>query len=262
MAPVELSFSDHPALEGDGGSAPVVVLLHSLGSSRRMWAPQVESLSRRHRVIVPDLRGHGASPAPAGPYTMADLAGDVIALLDRLGVETAHIGGISMGGGIAQWLGAHAPERVSSLMLLSTAARFGRPQDMTSRAASARAAGTGALTKAVVGRWFTEELAAAEPAIPALFEEGVAATDDEGYAACCEALAGWDGRGDLAAIGARTVVVLADRDGSTPPDVVREVAEGIPGAELFEISPAAHLVNIEQADAVDEILLTHLAAVR
>ena len=100
--------------------APAVVLLGSLGSDLSMWQPQIHALSNRYRVIAVDHRGHGKSPVPAGPYSIADLAGDVIALLDSLELESVHLVGLSLGGAVSQWIAAHHPTRVETLTLMCT----------------------------------------------------------------------------------------------------------------------------------------------
>ena len=104
----------HHRIDGPEG-APVVVLGSSIGTSGAMWEPQVAALSRRYRVVRYDHRGHGGSPVPAGPYSLDDLGRDVLALLDRLGLERVAYGGLSLGGMVGMWLGIHAPERISSL---------------------------------------------------------------------------------------------------------------------------------------------------
>ncbi|MFZ2174127.1 MAG: alpha/beta fold hydrolase, partial [Rhodococcus sp. (in: high G+C Gram-positive bacteria)] len=181
---------------------PVVVLLGSLGSDLSMWDPQATALSDEFRVIAVDQRGHGRSPSPAGPYSIRGLSEDVLAILDTLAVDAAHIIGLSMGGAIAQWLAANASHRVLSLSLLCTAAKFGEPQGWIERAAAARADGTESLADAVVARWFTEDLATRDPEFVRRYREMVAATPDEGYAACCDALADWDFAADLPRIAA------------------------------------------------------------
>jgi pimeloyl-ACP methyl ester carboxylesterase len=121
-------------LEGPA-DAPPLVLLCSLGSTVEMWAPQREELAGEFRLITLDTRGHGGSPVVDGPYTVADLAADVLETLDDLGVERAAFVGVSLGGAIAQALALGAPERVAALGLLCTSARFGDPPPWLERAA-------------------------------------------------------------------------------------------------------------------------------
>ncbi|AVZ39015.1 MULTISPECIES: 3-oxoadipate enol-lactonase [unclassified Dietzia] len=240
-------------------NAPVVVLLGSLGSDRSMWNAQVRDLARDHTVIAVDHRGHGGSDVIPGPCTIADLAGDVLALLDTLGVDRFHVVGLSLGGALAQWLAVHEPTRVGSAALLCTAARFGKPSAWVERAAAVRDGGTGAVADAVVARWITPRRARQDPALVDSVREMILATSAEGYAAACDALSGWDGRADLGRITCPTLVIAGDEDPSTPPDVVRELAAGIPGAEFLTLSPAAHVPTVEIPDRVTAVLRSHLS---
>ncbi len=255
---VELSYRAF----GPTGDAPTVVLLGSLGSDRSMWDPQIVALAAGHEVLAVELRGHGESPSPAGDYTIAELAGDVLALLDRLGRDAVHLVGLSLGGAVAQRIAAYHPTRVHTLTLLCTAAKFGTPQTWLDRAAAVRAEGTGSLAEAVVGRWFTTGLAARDPELVARSRAMVAATPDEGYAACCVALAHWDGRPDLARITAPTLVIAGAQDPATTPGDMRHLAEGIANSVLHVLDPAAHLANVEQAGQVSALITTHIAGRR
>ncbi len=250
----------HHELHGDP-AAPPVLLLGSLGSNLHMWDPQIHALAARHRVIAVDHRGHGDSPAPAGPYTMADLGGDIVALLDALGLDAVHFVGLSLGGAVGQWLAAHHPQRVHTLTVLCTAAQFAPARPWLDRAAAVRADGVASIADAVVGRWFTPELAQRDPELVTRHAAMVSGTTDEGYAACCEALADWDGRADLARIVAPTLVIAAEQDGPTPPAALQAIADGIAGAELRVVSPGAHLANVEQAGAITRLIEQHIAAV-
>ncbi|MEU2347112.1 3-oxoadipate enol-lactonase [Modestobacter sp. NPDC049651] len=239
--------------------APVVVLSNSLGATRAMWDPQVPALAERYRVVTYDTRGHGTSPAPAGPYTLDDLVDDVVALLDRLGVARAHVAGLSLGGMTALRLAAREPQRVHRLAVLCSSAKT-EPQGFLTRAAAARADGTASFAPAVVSRWLTPAHAAAHPDLVARLEAMVAGSDDEGYAACAEVVAGIDLRADLGRITAPTLVVSGAEDPALPPDHQQAIADGIAGAELLSVSPGAHLANLEQPLQVTGALLGHLDA--
>ncbi|RVW05241.1 bifunctional 3-oxoadipate enol-lactonase/4-carboxymuconolactone decarboxylase PcaDC [Rhodococcus xishaensis] len=247
----------HHEQHGDPAMPPVL-LLGSLGSNLHMWDPQIHALAPHARVIAADLRGHGGSPAPAGPYTMADLSDDVVALLDRLGLHSVHVVGLSLGGAMGQWLAAHHPQRVRTLTLMCTSARFAPAQKWIDRAAAVRANGIASIAESIVGHWFTPELAQRDPDLFARHIEMVCSTPDEGYAACCEALAEWDGRDDLARIVAPTLVIAAEQDTRTPPSVHQVIADGIAGAQFHVLSPGAHLANVEQAGAVTHLIERHL----
>ncbi|WP_460867115.1 bifunctional 3-oxoadipate enol-lactonase/4-carboxymuconolactone decarboxylase PcaDC [Rhodococcus aerolatus] len=243
-----------------GADAPVVVLLGSLGSTRAMWDPQVGPLSRRHRVVRVDLPGHGGTALPDHELTAADLGAAVLAVLDHLGVARAHVVGLSLGGVTGQWLAVHEPTRVASLALLCTSAHFGGATSWTDRAAAVRAGGTASIAEAVVERWFTPGLAARDPRLVADARAMVAATPDDGYAACCEVLAAWDARPDLGRIAVPTLVIGGSEDPATPPEHQRVIADGVVGARLEVVEGAAHLANLEAAGAVTALLLEHLAA--
>lgn len=224
-----------------------------------MWEPQIHALSSDHHVIAVDHRGHGGSPAPTGPYTIADLGGDIVALLDKLDLDAVHVVGLSLGGAVGQWLAAHHPRRVRTLTLLCTAAQFAPAGPWIERAATVRADGVASIAEPVVSRWFTPELAQRDPALVARHVAMVSGTSDESYAACCEALSEWDGRADLARIVAPTLVIAAEQDGPTPPSALRAIADGIADAEFHVLSPGAHLTNVEQAGAVTRLVARHIA---
>ena len=254
MSAVAVSYG----VDGPAG-APVVVLSHSLGATRGMWDPQVPALAERYRVVTYDTRGHGDSPAPAGPYSLDDLVDDLLALLDTVGAPRAHVVGLSLGGMTAMRLAAREPDRVDRLALLCTSAKTD-PQGFLDRAAAARSGGTAPLAPTVVSRWLTPGFAAEHPELVARLEDMIAAADDEGYAACCEVIAGMDLRDDLAGIEAPTLVVAGADDPALPPEHQRLIADAIPGADLLTLAPAAHLANLERTLETTGALLAHLDA--
>jgi 3-oxoadipate enol-lactonase len=244
----------------DGAAdAPVLVLSNSLGATRGMWDPQVPALAERFRVVTYDTRGHGDSPAPSGPYTLDDLVDDLVALLDEVGADRAHVAGLSLGGMTAMRLAAREPARVQRLALLCTSAKAD-PQGFLDRAAAARSGGTAPLAPAVVSRWLTPGYAAEHPDLVARLEAMIATADDEGYAACCEVVAALDLREDLARISAPTLVISGWEDPALPPPHQKLIADGIADAELLTVSPGAHLANLEQPLQVTGALLGHFDA--
>ncbi len=244
-------------LDGPPG-VPAVVLVNSLGTDLSMWDAQVRPLAERLRVVRLDTRGHGGSPVPDGPYTLAELGGDVLALLDELQIERACLCGISLGGAIAMWVAANAPERVERLAVCFSSAYFGDPSGWLARAATVRAQGTGAIAEAVVGRWFTDAMRHERPDVIERMRAMIAATPAEGYAACCEAMSRVDLREALVHITAPTLVLSGSEDPATPPAHGRLIAAGIHDARFVELAGAAHLGNIERADEFNALLLDHL----
>lgn len=236
--------------------APVVVLSNSLGATRAMWDPQVPALAERYRVVSYDARGHGESPAPAGPYALDDLVDDLVALLDEVGAARAHVAGLSLGGMTAMRLAVREPHRLDRLALLCTSARPD-PQPYLDRAATVRAGGTAPLAPAIAARWVTPEYAAGHPDLVAKLEAMIAGADDEGYARCAEVVASVDLVDDLAGITAPTLVVAGWQDLALPPEHQQLIADSIPGAELLTVSPGAHLPNLEQPLQVTGALLGH-----
>lgn len=243
----------HHVAEGPQ-EAPALVLAGSLGSTLEMWRPQVPELSRRFRVVRLDHRGHGGSPVPDGAYRMVDLAGDVLALLDDLGLQRVAWCGLSLGGMVGMYLGSEHPDRVSSLTLCCTTAHFPDPAPWRERIAAVSAHGTASIADAVVARWFTPDWAAAHHDVVAECRAMVADTPDAGYSGCCRAIETWDHRARLGAITAPTLVIAGSGDLATPVDPhARAIAEGIAGARL-EVLPGAHLATIENAEAATALI--------
>jgi 3-oxoadipate enol-lactonase len=238
--------------------APVLVLGPSLGTTLELWAPLPAALTRSWRVLRYDLRGHGGSEVVPGPATVDDLAEDLSVLLERLGVRRFAIGGVSLGGAIASTVALRAPERVTSLILCCTSARFGEPGPWLERAAQVRAEGMGPLAQTSAGRWFTQGFAVRHPDRVEHVVDMLRNTDPEGYAACCTALARYDVRDRLAEVRAPTLVIAGALDPATPVGHARELARGIPAAALTVIEDASHLAAYEQPDLVTQAMLGHL----
>ena len=189
---------------------------------------------------------------------MDDLGGDVLELMDSLGVDRFSYAGVSIGGMVGMWLGAHAPDRVARLALVCTTARFPSPDPWRSRVEQVRAGGTASIADAVVARWFTPPYAEAHPETVRRFKETLSTVDDEAYVGCCEAIAAMDLTPALPKITAPVVVVAGADDLAIPADQCAAIAAQIPGATLTVVPDAAHLANVEQADTVTTILLGHL----
>lgn len=242
-------------VETGSADAPVVLLGSSLGASQAMWAPQVDVLAQRFRVIAFDHRGHGGSDVPDGPYAIEDLGGDVVELLDTLEVEQASYVGISLGGAVGLWLAQNAPDRFHRFALLCPPSNLAEdPQPWTDRAAQVRAEGTQAIVDATLGRWFLPEFTDTDP-----IRQMLLACPAEGYAACCEALSTLNLVPGLGTITAPVLLVTTDSDTSVPPETVVPLAGQIPGAHLEVIENAAHLVTYSHPDVINPLLLAHLA---
>ncbi len=241
-------------------AAPVLVLSNSLGTMMAMWDTQVEALAADFRVLRYDTRGHGASgihDADAGGYTLSQLGGDVLRLLDGLGIERANFCGISMGGMTALWLGMHAPDRVRRLVVANSAARIGTPVGWRERADQVRAAGMDAVADGAAARWFTPGWAAQAPTQVATLIDGLRQTPPSGYAACCLALADADLRAQLASIGSPTLLIAGGADPVTTVADADFMRERIAGARSVVLQ-ASHLSNIEAAESFTVSLRTFL----
>jgi 3-oxoadipate enol-lactonase len=235
---------------------PPVMLSCSLGTDRSMWDPQTPALAGSHLVVRYDLRGHGQSPAPPGPYAISDLGEDLLALMDRLEIERASLCGVSIGAMTSIWAAANAPERVHRLVLCCTSARFGpeAAEVYRARAQTVREHTVDAVADGALERWFTPGFREAQPELMAQIRKGLTDTSSEGYAGCCEALAALDLYPALGSISAPTLVIAGAEDPATPPDHGRAIADGIAGARFELIEGAAHLANIEKAELVTPLI--------
>jgi len=241
--------------------APALLLGGSLGTNLTMWEPQVPALSESFRVIAFDQRGHGRSPSPPGPYAIAELGQDVLALMDRLELESAFYVGISIGAMAGIWLGSQASDRIGGLVLMCTSAYAPPASNWLERAERVRDAGTPeVIADAVVQRWFTPGWAQTHRELVARHRAMIAATDAEGYAACCEAIAAMDLRDALANVSVPTLVISAAQDPALPPEHQRVIAAGIPGARLETIQDGAHIVSAQQPETVNRLIREHLSA--
>ncbi|HET9109947.1 MAG TPA: 3-oxoadipate enol-lactonase [Ktedonobacterales bacterium] len=237
--------------------APQLVLSNSLGTDHTMWERQMPALTPSFRVLRYDSRGHGASAAPKGPYTIEELGQDVLDLYDALGISRASFCGLSMGGMVGMWLAANAPERVERLALCNTAARLGPPRMWDARIEAVRARGMSAIAQAVLARWFTPSFLSADSLDVAAIRQMLANTSAEGYIASCEAIRDMDQREILAHITAPSLVITGAHDVATPPADGRFLANSIPGAQYLELE-AAHLSNIEAASAFNDAIVRFL----
>jgi 3-oxoadipate enol-lactonase len=243
----------HYTVDGVTGG-PVVVLGSSLGTTGALWEPQMPALESRLRVVRYDHRGHGGSPAPPGPYTIEELGGDVLDLLDRLGLERVWLGGLSLGGMVAMWVAAAAPHRVQRLALLCTSAHLGPPEAWQERIAAVRAGGMSAIADSILDRWYTPAFRATSPDVVSSTRAMLVDTPADGYVGCCAAIQHMDLRPVLDRITAHTLVIAGGDDPATPPEHAALIAAGIPGARLEIVPGAAHLANAERPTEINSLL--------
>ena len=229
--------------DGPAG-APVVVLGPSLGTTWEMWDDAAAVLAASYRVVRYDTRGHGRSPVPPGPYSIVDLAADVLDLLDSLDVAEFAMVGLSLGGAIAQQQAVTAPDRLRAAVLCCTVPRFGGPQPWAERAATVRGSGMAAIADATRQRWFTEEFRATRPEVVDRLIETMTGLDPEGYAGCCEALGGFDLSDELGRISIPVRVVAGVADPVAPPAAAEAMADAIPGADLVVVPDTSHLATV------------------
>jgi 3-oxoadipate enol-lactonase len=231
------------------GSGPPLLLSSSLGTTHELWDPQVPALAARYRVVRYDHPGHGGSPA--GPTTIEGFARAALELADELGLDRFAFCGLSLGGMVGQWLGAHAPDRVERLVLACTAPHLPPREQWLDRARTVREQGVEAVADAAIGRWLTDRVPAAERA---RWRALLVSTPREGYARACEALADMDLRADIARIEAPTTLVFGRHD-PVVSDENTQLLAAVRGARVVELD-AAHLANVEQPDAFTEAILS------
>lgn len=239
--------------------APVVILSNSLSSNLSMWDDQMAALTARYRVLRYDQRGHGESEATPGPYSFDLLADDARGLLDRLGIESVHFVGLSMGGMTGMNLGVRHPDILKSLVLCDTSAHMPPPEMWDERIALAREQGMAATSEPTLARWFTAPFHVAQPDAIERVRRMIDTTPVEGYAGCCGAIQAMDQTESISAIDMPTSVIVGADDPSTPVSASRTIHQRIAGSELVVIEGAAHLSNIEQTGVFNAALLDFLS---
>lgn len=222
---------------------PVLMLAHSLGQDHGQWDVQLPDLSAHFRVLRYDIRGHGASAATPGDYTMQQLGNDALAVADALGIERFAFCGLSLGGMIGLWLAAHAPARLTAAVLANTSARPGAER-MEARRQAVLAGGMKAIADDVMGRFFSPHSIGENPSTVAASRRTLLATDPAGYAGACAAVRDFDLRTAMERITIPVLVMCGERDTSLPWSGHGEVLGTIRGARVVHL-PAAHLSNLE-----------------
>jgi 3-oxoadipate enol-lactonase len=248
-------------LHGKEG-APWLVLSHSLACSVRMWDPQIAALKGSYRILAYDTRGHGASEAPKGAYTLEMLADDLKALLDHVGAKNPHYCGLSMGGMIGQTFALKYPGVFRTLMLADTSSGF--PAQVwplwQERIRIAEEKGMAPLVQPTLERWFTEAFRQSHPQPVAGIAKLIASTPVAGYVGCCHAIPKINLTARLKEIKAPILVLCGDKDPGTPPAMSEAIRDNAPGSKLVMIPDAAHLSNLEQPAAFTKAMQDFIAA--
>ncbi len=240
--------------------APVLVLSHSLASSLIMWDPQMDALKSHFKVLRYDVRGHGSTEAPKGPYTLKLLVEDVLGLMDALNIRSVHFIGLSMGGMIGQGLALDHADRLRSLVLCDTASFISEEaQPMwQERFDAVREEGMKALADATMERWFTPFFLRLNPPMVQKIRQDILKTPVEGYVGCGEAIRRLNYRDRLREISLPTLIIVGEDDPGTPVSFARAIHERIQESKLVILPSARHLSNVEQPDAFNAALLGFL----
>lgn len=245
-------------LEGSA-DAPCLILSNPLGATLDIWAPQMPSLLEHFRVLRYDTRGQGQSSVPEGPYTIAQMAGDVLALMDHLGIVRSHYCGLSMGGMTGMWLAINHPARIDRLVLANTAPLLGPQSIWDERIEQVRQHGMRAIAETMMDRWFTRDFQQHAVHQVHIVHDMLLHTPVAGYIAGCHAVRDMDLRDSLVNINAPTLVIGGRHDKSTAPAQTRRLAEHINGARYLELN-AAHLTNWEVAQSFTANVVEFLLA--
>jgi 3-oxoadipate enol-lactonase len=245
------------AIEGEG---PVVTFSHSLGCNLSMWDAQAAALRDRYRVLRFDTRGHGQSGAPAGAYTLEQLAEDVHGLLGGLGIARTHFVGLSMGGMIGQIFALKYPEMVQSLVLCDTTSRYPAAAAPVwhDRIKTVEAKGMEPLVEPTLGRWFTAPFRARRPELMEQVGAMIRATPAQGYIGCCHGIPKINVTDRLGAVACPALVIVGEEDPGTPVEMARDIHAALPSAELAILRSASHLSNLEQPEEFNRVLVRFL----
>jgi len=237
--------------------APAIIFSNSLGATLEMWDGQVQALSAEWRVVRYDTRGHGRSEVLPAPYRLEDLAGDVIHVLDSLGIGRAHYCGLSLGAMTGLYLGIHHPARFSKLVLVAGGAKMGSPELWNSRISGVMSAGVASISGSVIARWFTEGFIKSDSEVVRKLETSLKGISAQGYAGCCAALRDTDLEAVVPRIPNHALVVAGTHDPAFTAAQCRALAAKMQHVEYTEF-PTAHIVNVEARQAFNDRLIAFL----
>ncbi|MCF3641158.1 3-oxoadipate enol-lactonase [Rhizobium sp. TRM95111] len=248
----------HQVIGGPAGR-PVVVFANSLGTDFRIWRDVAVRLAGEVPILTYDKRGHGLSDIGQVPYSIDDHVNDLAALLDSLAVKQAVICGLSVGGMIAQGLAARRPDLVAGLILCDTAHKIGTADSWNARIEAVEKNGLGSIVDAVMERWFTPAFRRPENAAYHGYVNMLVRQPAVGYAATCAALRDADLTEAARHISVPTLCVVGEQDGSTPPDLVRSMADLIADSRFEIIADAGHIPCVEQPETLTALIRAFLA---
>lgn len=235
----------HYRIDGPEDGAPVV-FANSLGTDMRLWDPILPLLPEGVRILRFDKRGHGLSTCPPAPYSMGALVSDTEKLMDQLGFKDAFFVGLSIGGMIAQGLAVKRLDLIRAMVLSNTAAKIGNAEMWGERIAAVERGGIESLADAVMERWFSKDFRAGVDL--ELWRNMLVRQEGAGYAGCSAAISGTDFYATTAKLRLPTLGIAGSEDGSTPPDLVRETVDLVPGSTFHLIRKAGHLPCVEQPE--------------
>ena len=242
----------------DRSSAPTIVFANSLGTSLQIWDGVLPHLPTGLRIIRYDKRGHGRSDTPDGPYTMGALVSDAEAICDALEVTDSLFVGLSVGGMIAQGLAIKRPDLIRAMVLSNTAAKIGNKPMWQDRIDSVMTNGLGSMADAAMQRWFSRDFLL-KPEL-AQWRQMLISTPPAGYAGVCAAVAGTDFYTPTSGLRIPTLGIAGSEDGATPPDLVRETVDLIPGSQFHLMRRVGHLPCVEDPTTYAKILIDFINA--
>lgn len=245
------------------GTGPTLLFLHALGLDHTIWRHQFDAFRGSYTVVAPDLRGHGRSDKPPGPYTIDELAADVASLLSRERLWPATVVGLSLGGMVAMALAADHPELVRALVVVAAIGEVGNEAKVTfeQRAVQAEAEGMAAIAEAALQRWFTPAFIDNSPKVVSSIKALVGSNEPRAYAAACRAVASLNLTPRLGKISCPTLIVAGEKDPAMPPAVVKQLHYLIRGSRFEIVANASHLIPVEQTEAFNNLLSAFLAEI-